>query len=532
MQGKLESSNLSDVLLGLHLTKRSGILRLSRQDVKKSIYFLDGSIVFAHSNHKADRLGETLLRLGKISLEDFELASREVIEKGKRLGQALSDLGLISAQEVNSSVHYQLQQIIYSIFDWDSGDYEFVERERPVFEDIMVDVSTPNLLMDGIRNATNPIVLARYYQNNENQILQLNTGIPRLPRSDLDFAEETILACIDGTKTIESVRQLAHLSPIEFDRGLCSLLVCGMLQLQTQEDASANAHGGHQTRPIPQAGFTTQPFAKQESARFKTLSEEELRRLINMTIQKLKDATDEEILNVLPDCTLREIDKAYEDLSSQFHPPYYSQSRFLDVKDNLKEILDRLTLAHDNLIRKFRSHIPLAEGSLTQKKPGVSEQAAGPEPSRSYEKSQTPMRTPVPEREFIQNLKPQETPSRPIPVSRQEHTPFPEKEPISQMVARLKQDPSNTALLRRLGRRYQETGKPHEGEKQLLRALELEPQSVENHFALADFYQTLGLKIKAFKHLNIVLQIEPNNARALELLNVKRTRKALYEIES
>ena len=100
------------------------------------------------------------------------------------------------------------------------------------------------------------------------------------------------------------------------------------------------------------------------------------------------------------------------------------------------------------------------------------------------------------------------------------------------MVARLKQDPSNTALLRRLGRRYQETGKPHEGEKQLLRALELEPQSVENHFALADFYQTLGLKIKAFKHLNIVLQIEPNNARALELLNVKRTRKALYEIES
>src|SRR5687768_1719306 len=110
MQGNLQSVTVAEVLLDLHLARRSGILRLSRNEVKKSIYFLDGSVVFAHSNQKSDRLGETLLRLGKISLEDFEIASREVIEKGKRLGQALSDLGLISAQEINSSVHYQLQQ--------------------------------------------------------------------------------------------------------------------------------------------------------------------------------------------------------------------------------------------------------------------------------------------------------------------------------------------------------------------------------------------------------------------------------------
>src|SRR5688572_16593875 len=126
MHGNLENTNLADIFLNIYLAKQTGILRVSRDEVKKSIYFLDGSIVFAHSNQKYDRLGETLLRLGKITLEEFEIASRDVIEKGKRLGQALCELGFITPHEVNSSVHYQLQQITYSLFDWDSGEYEFV----------------------------------------------------------------------------------------------------------------------------------------------------------------------------------------------------------------------------------------------------------------------------------------------------------------------------------------------------------------------------------------------------------------------
>jgi tetratricopeptide (TPR) repeat protein len=105
------------------------------------------------------------------------------------------------------------------------------------------------------------------------------------------------------------------------------------------------------------------------------------------------------------------------------------------------------------------------------------------------------------------------------------------KEPISELQERIRKDPGNSALLRRLGKRFHEAGKPHEGEKHLLKALELEPQNVENHFALAEFYNSMGLKIKAFKHLNIVLQLQPNNEHAMDLLNLKKSKKALYEIE-
>ena len=511
MQGNLKNINLTEIFLQLYLDRRSGILRISQSDVKKSIYFLDGSVVFAHSNQKYDRLGETLLRLGKITLEEFEVASRDVIDKGKRLGQSLCDLGFISAQEVSSSVHYQLQQITFSLFDWDAGEFEFVERERPVYEDIMIEVSTPNLIVDGIRNITNPAVLERCYQKNENQILFPSAGDPKLPRLDLDFGEETVLACVDGTKTIEAVRQLAHLSRIEFDRALSSLLLSGLLQLgkeapQSEKKAEPDAKAPSMDR----SPFATQPMSSAKPAQtqsgLKTLSEDELRRLIATTEQKFQTATDEEVLSVLPDCTKEEIDKAYDELAAQFQPPYQSHNRFKDLKDNLKRILDRLAEAHDQLISRARSQYLFSEAPFD-----AAQRSAPASPS-------------APPKEAT---KPLVTPSKPDTASANAV-----KESISSLQEQLRKDPANTALLRKLGKRFHEAGKPHEGEKHLLKALELEPQNVENHFALADFYGSMGLKIKAFRLLNIVLQIQPNNERALELLNLKKTSKALYEIKS
>ena len=89
MQGDLAQIHVAEILLNLHRSVRTGILRLSQGDVRKGIYFKDGAIVFAHSNIKSERLGETLLRLGKITDEEFRVASIEVTERGRRLGRTL-----------------------------------------------------------------------------------------------------------------------------------------------------------------------------------------------------------------------------------------------------------------------------------------------------------------------------------------------------------------------------------------------------------------------------------------------------------
>ena len=532
MQGNFERTNLADVLLSLHLAKRNGILRLARDEIKKSIYFVEGSIVFAHSNQKHDRLGETLLRLGKITPEEFENASREVIEKGKRLGQVLSDLEFISAQEVNSAVHYQLQQIIYSLFDWDSGAFEFIERERPVFEDIMIDISTPTIIIDGIRSITNPAVLGRSYNKNENQVLRMQTEVPRLARTELYYAEETILACVDGVKTIEAVRQLSHLPQMEFDRALHSLLLSGILQVGVDSQVhDPMRKSDKQLRENVQQrwSYATQPMPgedQKEKSSLKTLSEQELRQLILITGRKFRDATDEEVLNVLPDCNMQEVHKAYEELCSEFHPPYYSADRFLDVKDSLKWILDRITRAHDNLIARITSRMPFSEAPFDSAPLSPPLKMELPQDLPPLDISQD---LPQPEEALVVNV-PQEPPvvyAKEEPIQKIEI----EKESLADLQERIRLEPQNTTLLRKLAVKLYETGKPQESERHYLKALELEPQSVENHLALAEFYTRIGLRIKAFTHLNIILQLQPNHERALEMLNIKKSsKKPLYEI--
>lgn len=509
--GSLVQFNVADLAAELHLAGRTGILRLSQAGIKKSIYFKSGRIVFVHSSVKHERLGEVLLRLGKITEEEFAQVSVD-LEEGRRLGQALLQKGFLSASEINSGVSYQLQQILFSVFNWDSGDYEFVDRERPVFEDIMVEVSTPALIIDGIRNITNLLVLERGIGHNEDAVLMPGSDGRRLARTNMDFSEETILAGVDGKTTIRQLRSITRLQPHEFGRALYCLLISGMVHLQ----------GSPKREVIPQlekkqfSGLNTQPMPTTEypkgipvqAARLKTHSEAELRELIIATDKKFKDATDEEVLNVLPDFSGDEIQKAYNNLTNIFHPPYVAFERFRDLKDSLKTIIDRMAEAHQNLMKRKSTQQLLEEGfSLEIEVPFEEADLTGSSEAENHENKI------IPEVEELSDFV--------IAGGNVPHA----------VVQKATDDSSNSRELRELVRKLQESGKAMDAEKHLLHALEIEPRSVENHFALVDFYQTQGLKFKAFKHLNMILQLDPRNQRALDLLGLKR-RKPLYEISA
>jgi tetratricopeptide (TPR) repeat protein len=509
--GSLAQFNVADLAAELHLAGRTGILRLSQAGIKKSIYFKSGRIVFVHSSVKHERLGEVLLRLGKITEEEFAQVSVD-LEEGRRLGQALLQKGFLSASEINSGVSYQLQQILFSVFNWDSGDYEFVDRERPVFEDIMVEVSTPSLIIDGIRNITNLLVLERGIGHNEEAVLMPGSNGRRLARTNMDFSEETILAGVDGKTTIKQLRSITRLQPHEFGRALYCLLISGMVHLR----------GSQKREAIPQLekkqfnGLNTQPMPTTEypkgipvqAARLKTHSEAELRELIIATEKKFKDATDEEVLNVLPDFSGDEIQKAYSNLTNIFHPPYVAFERFRDLKDSLKTIIDRMAEAHQNLMKRKSTQQLLEEGfSLEIEVPFEEADLSGSSEVENHENKI------IPEVEDLSDFV------------------IAKGNAVHAVEQKRTDDSSNSRELRELVRQLQESGKAMDAEKYLLHALEIDPRSVENHFALVDFYQTQGLKFKAFKHLNIILQLDPQNQRALDLLGLKR-RKPLYEISA
>ena len=79
MHGSISDAAVSDVIAKIFFAKRSGVLRLSQAEVKKNLYFIEGGIVFAHSNLRTERLGEILLRLGKITEDEFAAVAGHLV---------------------------------------------------------------------------------------------------------------------------------------------------------------------------------------------------------------------------------------------------------------------------------------------------------------------------------------------------------------------------------------------------------------------------------------------------------------------
>ncbi len=130
LSGNIKSIPLSDILEDLRLRRASGTLILRRGGIEKGIHVKDGQIIFATSSESKDRLGESLVRAGKITQKNFELALQQYKKHAglKKMGAILVESGMVPPKELFSGLKIQVKDIIFSLFLWPDGVFEFDER--------------------------------------------------------------------------------------------------------------------------------------------------------------------------------------------------------------------------------------------------------------------------------------------------------------------------------------------------------------------------------------------------------------------
>ncbi len=154
MQGDLSQDTLAGVIRGLYLDRKSGILHLEREGIEKRIYFKKGSMIFANSDVNDDRIGEFLIRNNAIDRAAFEMAVKVAKDTRKHFGKTIVEMGHMSAEEMETQVTGQIEAIIYSLFLWESGDWKLEPHEDPVDADIVLNLSTADIILEGIRRMT------------------------------------------------------------------------------------------------------------------------------------------------------------------------------------------------------------------------------------------------------------------------------------------------------------------------------------------------------------------------------------------
>jgi hypothetical protein len=127
LSGKISFTPLVDVIDQLHQRKATGTLTVSSGDVKKCIFFKIGQIVFATSSSSHDRLGEILVKTGKLKRENLEHAT-QLYKKNAgsiKLGAILVENGFIASKDLFGGLKDQVKDIIFSLILLDDGDYQF-----------------------------------------------------------------------------------------------------------------------------------------------------------------------------------------------------------------------------------------------------------------------------------------------------------------------------------------------------------------------------------------------------------------------
>jgi hypothetical protein len=150
LSGRLADRDFADLIHQVNERRWTGLITLNHMGVEKSVRVEDGQLVFASSSSRDDRLGEVLLRHGKVTFDQYVAAS-QAVSKNKRLGTVLVEQGALDPREMVKVVVDQTQEIIYSLFLWTEGLYHMTaDPPDSVIEPITLKLVTPHVIIKGI----------------------------------------------------------------------------------------------------------------------------------------------------------------------------------------------------------------------------------------------------------------------------------------------------------------------------------------------------------------------------------------------
>jgi len=209
----LVEAALPHVLATIHRHGVPGVVECSRGSDRKQIYFLEGDVIFATSSDREESLGQYLLMKGRISPAQLEVASREIGRfPGRRLGAIMVQMGFLGAHEVAVAIREQVQQIVWSLFNWSYGSVEFRAGRFREHEGQQISISTPRVIMGGCKRIIDAkIVTARL--GGRNAVLQRREWPEHLSGFQLERGERALPEVVDGTMSLFELCEKGTLSP-------------------------------------------------------------------------------------------------------------------------------------------------------------------------------------------------------------------------------------------------------------------------------------------------------------------------------
>jgi tetratricopeptide (TPR) repeat protein len=356
-KGSLKDFWLSDLLIGFQRSLLTGTLTIKNKGIRKDIFIKKGDMIFASSNLEEDRLGDILLREGRIDKEQFDRSSMLIRETGKRQGAILVECGFIKPAELITAVNHQVENIILSLFELTEGDFDF-KKGPPSDEVITLRLSAGNLIYRGIKRVRNMRYIEGLLDLTMNATLCFSPNPLNLFQNiRFDEEDKKILSFIDGKTSLKAISAMSGLDERTALRVSAALLGTGILEFVEE-------------------GVVQIDISPEEVTEEQKTSPGLLKKIEDM--YKLYESLDYyEVLGVKAHSPDAEIRRAFYRLAKEFHPDRHFSLKD-DVKGKLHSLFSYITNAYSTLSNpQKRQQYDSSLNKRPEKKVSSEELAAG-----------------------------------------------------------------------------------------------------------------------------------------------------------
>ena len=275
LEGTLRDFSLADIFQLIGLQRKTGVLTLRGKDDTVTVTFLDGKVVGADSgSHRLEtRLGNVLIKSGMLTQEQLSRALEIQKETLQRLGFILTHYQIISADALKQALQLQIMSIVYRLFRWKDGDYQFSQETTIEYDrENVVPISAESILMEGARMIDEWPIIEKRIRSGE-MVFRKKASTQELmvvggeDVDEVDFdadaaaaarkkrpsgagsekirisqEEKQVFDLLDGKRSVNDIIEMSRLSEFDTSKALYELLTRDLIEeVKTQRAAAASA---------------------------------------------------------------------------------------------------------------------------------------------------------------------------------------------------------------------------------------------------------------------------------------------------
>ncbi|MFV2072780.1 MAG: DUF4388 domain-containing protein [Thermoanaerobaculales bacterium] len=228
-RGEIERTPLPSMLATVHRYGVPGVMEFTGEEATKRVFFVDGDVIFATSSDRSESLGQFLVRKGTITDAQHDASTEELKRSpGLRHGAVLVKMGYLGSEQLGGAVRQQVQEILWSLFNWDCGEVRFRVgrfRDDEVFQ---IKIPTPRAILAGCRHIADPKVVTARLGGRKAVFKKLPVP-PHLESFVFEGDEAALLKMVDGKLSVYELCEQGPMGPGVNARSLYALVELQLL---------------------------------------------------------------------------------------------------------------------------------------------------------------------------------------------------------------------------------------------------------------------------------------------------------------